>query len=250
MQKEQRRICLLDEMRGLAILLMVVHHFLYTLGYLFDVRFGRVWFEKLALFTPLFAGLFIVLCGISCHLSRNNWRRGLELAAFALLLSLTMWLFMPQEMIRFGILHCLAVCILLYAALAPLLRRIPAWLGLAVALLLFRLTYHAPFVDGGYIGISPALGWHLPWQWINADWGFVLGTSLSPGSDYFPLIPWLFLFLAGTFVGIFAKGGKFPAFCYRPHCRPLAFIGRHTVWVYLAHQPVIFALLWLWFKFI
>ena len=200
MQTAQKRIGLLDELRGLSILLMVVHHFLYTLGYVFGVPFGRVWFEKLAFFTPFFAGLFILLCGISCHLSRSNWRRGLELAAFALLLSLAMKIFLPQEMIWFGILHCLAVCILLYAALAPLFARIPAPIGLTVALLLFRFTYHAPFLEGGYIGISPALAWHLPWKWINAAWGFVLGTSLSPGSDYFPLIPWLFLFLAGTFM--------------------------------------------------
>lgn len=244
----KRRIHLMDELRGLSILLMVVHHFLYSLGYVFRVPFGRVWFNELAVLTPVFAGLFILMCGISCHLSRSNWRRGAVLAGFAVGLSAVLALFLPSEMIWFGILHCLAVCILLYAALSALLRRIPWWIGLSVCVLLFVLTYHAPFTEGGYFGIKGLFSIDVPWSWVNTKWGFALGFSLSPGSDYFPLLPWLFLFLAGTFLGSLAARDKFPSFFYHPHCRPLAFIGRHTVWVYLAHQPVIFAVLWLWFN--
>lgn len=245
-----RRIHLMDELRGLSILLMVAHHFLYSLGYVFKVPFGRVWFNNFAVLTPWFAGLFILMCGISCHLSRSNWRRGTVLAVFAVGLSAVLAVFLPSEMIWFGILHCLAVCILLYAALSPLLRRIPWWIGLSVCVLLFVLTYHVPFFEGGYFGFSRALSVNVPWQWADTVWGFALGFSLSPGSDYFPLLPWLFLFLAGSFLGSLAAHDKFPAFFYRPHCPALAFVGRHTVWVYLAHQPLIFAALWLWFYFL
>lgn len=246
MAAKTRRIHLLDELRGFAIILMVIHHFLYSLGYVFGVPFGREWFDRLSLFTPLFAGLFIFLCGFCCHLSKSNWLRGALLAFFAVGLSVVMKIFMPQEMIWFGILHCLACCILLYALLGPLLSRIPAWLGLLFSLLLFRVTYHVPLLEGGYLGFTETMSWQMPWSLCEKAWAFPLGFTFSPGSDYFPLLPWLFLFLAGSFAGRYAS--RLPAWTCKRHIRPLSFIGRHTIWVYLAHQPIIYAVLWLWFN--
>ena len=242
------RIHLLDELRGLSILLMVGHHFLFSLGYLFGVPFGREWFQRLGVLTPVFAGLFIFLCGLCCHLSHNNWLRGGELAGAAVLLSAVAWLVVPEQMIWFGILHCLAVCVLLFALLRPLLRRVPAPVGLAVCALLFVLTYHVPLPEGGYFGLTAAWSVSVPPAWAAQPWLLPFGFSLLPMSDYFPLLPWGFLFLAGTFVGRYAAQGRFPAWTMRRHLPPLAFIGRHTLLVYLLHQPVICGALWLWFR--
>ena len=243
-----RRIQLLDELRGLSILLMVVHHFLYSLGFLFHVPLGEEWFVRLAVLTPVFAGLFMALCGLSCRLSRSNLRRGLLLAGIACGITAVLWFFLRDEVIWFGILHFLATGILLFALLRPLLDKIPPAAGIGVNLLLFALLYHLPYEKGGWIG--PVQAWSLPVPLSLAQYPWLLpfGFSTDPGTDYFPLLPWIFLFFAGTFLGVYAAQGRFPAWTCRRHCPPLAFIGRHTLWIYVLHQPVICGLLWLWFR--
>ena len=61
--------------------------------------------------------------------------------------------------------------------------------------------------------------------------------------DFFPIFPWLFVFLAGAFLGRYVKEGRFPPFLYKTHIRALAFVGRHSLLIYLAHQPLLFGIL-------
>ena len=132
------RIHFMDEVRGFDLLLMIAFHAFYTMGAIFDISIGTTLFAFFAPAEPFFAGVFIFICGISCRLSHSNWRRGLLLALVAIGMSVVLWFFMPKEMIWFGILHFLAVSILLFALLRPLLDRIsrrsrPCCLRLAVA---------------------------------------------------------------------------------------------------------------------
>lgn len=70
---------------------------------------------------------------------------------------------------------------------------------------------------------------------------YIMGFSQKLFSaDYYPVIPWGFLFLSGAMGGYVLKSKKLPGFLYNNFCRPLAFIGRHTMIIYLAHQPVLF----------
>ena len=64
-------------------------------------------------------------------------------------------------------------------------------------------------------------------------------------ADYFSLLPWIFMFLFGAFIGKYAKAGAFPQWSYRRHSKALAFIGRNSLWVYLAHQVVIYTILYI-----
>ena len=76
---DKKRIFFIDEVRGFSVSCMVFYHAFYILG----TTFGYEWAKKLFGFfmpvQPLFAGLFIFICGISCSLSKSNLKRGLTL---------------------------------------------------------------------------------------------------------------------------------------------------------------------------
>lgn len=238
----RRRIHFLDEVRGFDLILMVFFHGFYMLGWIYDMAFGRVLFTFFQPVQPFFAGLFIFICGISCHLSHNNLRRGLILAGIAAGISLFLYLFMRDEMIWFGILQFLAVSILLFAALRPLLSKIPPAVGIAVCALLLLLTWHMPAELGSWFGIPGVFSLSLPENLVDISWLYPLGIGRGVGADYFPLLPWFFCFLAGSFVGVWAEAGRFPGWMYKSRLPWLSWIGKHTLVIYVTHQPVLFLL--------
>ena len=126
----------------------------------------------------------------------------------------------------------------------PLLQKIPAWAGLVVSLLLFAATYHT---QDGFWQLGP---WQilLPGAWyanlFTAFFGFFPLGFFS--TDYFPLLPWLFLFWAGYFLH-FCMGRARMEPLRRSVCAPLGWLGRHSLGIYLLHQPVIYGVLLLLF---
>lgn len=244
-RKSKRRVCLLDELRGFAILLMVFYHAFYLIGYTFNAEFCRTLFHFFYPVQPFFAALFVFLCGISCNFSRNNVKRGLLLAGVAVLLSAVMWcavfwrMLTPDNYIWFGVLHLLAVSILLFALLRPTLNYIPPWLGLMLCAVLFAVTYHVPEASGGYFGIKGLFTLAVPPA--ATDHPLLYAFGLCPVTlcgDYFPLLPWFFCFLAGTFVGRW----KTPKWAYRSRFPWLAAVGKQSLWVYLLHQPALYVI--------
>ena len=240
-----RRIHFLDELRGLCVILMVFYHAFYTAGFMFGLPIAQKLFMFFQPVEPLFAGVFVFLCGMCCNFSHNNLKRGALLAGVAVAMSLVLWGAVKQSWLRsdsviwFGILHCLAACILLYVLLRPTIRLIPAWLGLLICALLFVLCWHVPLDEGGYFGIAGVFRWYIP----HADgmnpflYPFGLCRSSAAG-DYFPLIPWFFHFLGGTYFGTW----KMPRWMSRSRFPLFSKVGKYAIWIYLAHQPVIYGL--------
>ena len=134
--------------------------------------------------------------------------------------------------------------VLLAVPLKRLFELIPPVWGMVVSLLLFWLFYH---VQSGWIGLTPQLSLRVPDVFYQSNWLFPFGfhNSSFHSSDYFPLFPYLFLFWAGMFLARL----RLPELCYRSHCRALAFLGRNSIWIYLFHQPLVYGLLWLIFRF-
>lgn len=242
------RIAVLDEIRGLCVVLMVIHHTFYTVGYLFGVPVFRDLFRGCLPVQPLFSGTFYFLCGLCSTLSRNNWKRGALLAGAAGLVSLVMWLFIPEEPIWFGTLHMLAACILLYALCRPLLEKVPGWAGIPACVILTVLFWDVTKGATGYFGIPGVWQVPLPEALTRQGWLYPLGLGRISGvqSDYYPLLPWGLIFFAGSFAGRYLP--KLPDGWRRPHLPPLAFVGRHALLIYLAHQPVIWGVTWVIFR--
>ncbi len=241
----KKRIHFMDEVRGFDIILMVFFHAFFTIGYVFHVDWGRDLFLFFQPVEPFFAGIFIFICGISCRLSHSNWRRGGLLLLVAAGISVVLWFFMPSEMIWFGILHFLAVAILLFALLRPLLDRVPPLAGLLICAMLFLLTWWVPAYRDGVFGIPGILSLPVPETLAECRWLYPLGLSYIPASDYFPLLPWIFCFLGGSFVGVWAGAGRFPQWMYARRVPFFSWIGKHTLAIYVLHQPAIYGICFL-----
>ena len=239
MKNDRRRIHLIDEIRGLSIILMVFYHGFFMLGYFFGIEFlakAQTFFEPLQ---PVFACLFIFISGVSSNLSRSNFKRGVRLLAIALGFTLVTAVILPRfditgAEIYFGVLHLLSVSMLLYALLRRLLAKVPTTVGILAALALFAVSYTVPKGN--------LLGFDLPDALY--DPGFLAPLGF-PGegfysADYFPLIPFVFMFVAGTFFGRLATSGKLPEWWYVSRCKPLAVIGGKTLIIYILHWPIIF----------
>ncbi len=232
----KKRYHLLDSLRGVCIILVVLYHALYNLSEIFGGRYSFFRSDGMNLFRNCFVAVLIILSGISCSLSRSNLKRGLKTLAFGLIISAVTYFFMPQEFISFGILHFFGVAMLIFSASYKIINKIPVWLGAPICFALYFLTQNLYYLS------AP-----LPKSFLLYILGFNTGFY---SADYYPLLPWIFLFFIGCLLGRYFKDGRVPdIFCSNP-IKPLSFIGRHTMIIYLAHQPIIYGAMWLWFKFI
>lgn len=240
-----KRIHLMDELRGFAVFCMVFYHGFYTLAFLMGQSWGEWLYRFFMPAEPWFAGLFIFIAGISSNLTHSNLVRGVKLLGVALLVTLATAIAVPKELIVFGILHFLSVCMIAFGLLQLLRRRLGRteeppfrlW-PVVVCAVLFIVTR---YLASGYLQIPFVLRVFLPSGWYQA-WLAPLGLP-GPGfssADYFPLLPWCFVFAAGTVVGRLAKAGKFPAWTYPSRVPFFSFLGRHALLIYVLHQPVIY----------
>ena len=146
-------------------------------------------------------------------------------------------------MIWFGILHLLSVCILLYTLLRPTLNFIPTWLGLTLCAILFVLFWHISPLEGSYFGIDGLFTVDVAPSKIG-PLSYVMGLCyINYAGDYFPILPWIFCFFAGAFLGQWRR--TFPAWMSRSRFPIFSRIGKLSLWIYIAHQPVIFGICFL-----
>lgn len=237
------RIACLDELRGLDLLVMIYYHALWNLQYIFGRP--RAWYISWqgAALQFCICVIFLLLAGACTHFCRAPYKRFLLLAGVALGITVVTTLFSYDSRIVFGIIHHMAVCQLLYAILRPVLKRIPPVAGAIGCAVLFALTYRVPrrLLGLGVLTVA------LPDAWYTCAPLSILGF-LSPdffSADYFPIIPYAFAFFCGHFLGHWLD--RIPDALCRPHCRPLGWLGRHSLLIYLVHQPVLMGVMTLIF---
>ncbi len=250
----EKRIAEVDLLRGLAIVLMLAHHTLYDIRHIFGQDMlafqDTVWFTDWL--RPVILFLFMTVSCISCTFSRNNFKRALRIFLFALGVTLVfeaVSFFTHQELhVWFNVFHQLSLGIFLYAVLTRKEKQSPAPPeGDKLSLLLLVLSML--FL---YYGTAAA---RSPYLSHNVFFIFGLYRPDLPGqADYLPLFPWFGMFLLGAGIGrIFynEKKSLCSAGCRRVMLRagrPLLFLGRHPLWVYALHQPILLLLIGLCLK--
>ncbi len=229
----------IDVVRGIAILMMVIFHFVFDLGYfgIFPVSTGSGFWRYFGLST---ASLFLLIVGVSFSLSYartknalSGWQlyrkfliRGAGIFALGLLVTLGTWLYLGDGFVVFGILHLIGISIIL----APFFYRLGASnLLLGGVCILFGLA----------IGNIAGPAWLLPLGIHPATFWSV---------DYTPLFPWFGMVLIGIGASALLYPGGMRRFSL-PSSFPggsslLEFAGKHSLLIYLVHQPVIILILY------
>lgn len=234
------RLSAIDLARGLALLAMAAYHALWDLGFLRLTPANHALSGPGRVAAHLIAGSFLALVGIGLVLANGagiRWRASLlrlaRIGGAALLITAATWIAFPDSYIFFGILHCIALSSLLAL---PFLRA-PWWLTAACATLAIAApSLAAAWAPGGSILDAPALLF------------LGLGREMPRTNDYVPLFPWFGMVLAGLAL---ARAGVpalrlSPLGLWRPTTRParaFSFAGRHSLAIYLVHQPILLGLL-------
>jgi uncharacterized membrane protein len=187
-------------------------------------------------FARVVAGSFLFLVGVSLVLATRDGfkpkpflRRLAIVAGAAVLVTLATWWLTPDSFIYFGILHCIAVS----SVLALPFLRLPVWSVLAAAFVCFV----APFLFAG-----PSFD--APWlRWLG------LMSYFPDSNDYVPLLPWFGAVLLGIAAARLALPSAVAATWAQwkpanPGARLLAWSGRHSLALYLLHQPLLLTALY------
>ena len=225
------RIWELDALRGVCILCVIVVHFLFDLSFFGGLDLTLpAWY----VFLQEYGGaIFVVLSGVCVTLGSKSVRRGLIVFACGMLITAVTYgmyrlgMSGADVVVKFGVLHLLGVCMLVYPAFKKLPPAALTVLGLVIAVVGFA--------------IRDLL---VPQHWL-----FPLGLTYEgfTSSDYFPLFPQLGYFLIGAAIGktayrekrtllpgSFQKTGIARFFCW---------CGRQSLFIYLLHQPIVYGLL-------
>jgi uncharacterized membrane protein len=230
-----RRHDLIDALRGVALLGMIVFHAVWDL-HIVGLSATPIAEEPFwSGFARVVAGSFLLIAGASLVLATRNgivwpvfWRRVAIVGGAAALVSVATWFVFPAQWVFFGILHQIA----LGSILALPFLRAPLALVIAVAAAAIAapfLVSHPIFDEGPLLIVG-------------------LGTFFPSAVDYVPILPWTGLILAGIAAMriALARGAEARLEAWRASALPARLLvlgGRHSLLVYLVHQPVLIALL-------
>ncbi len=230
------RLVVIDALRGVAILLMVIFHFCFDLSYFglanFNFYQDLFWLNA----RTFILSMFLLLVGVSLVLAsgrklnvRRYMKRLAMLIASAALITFSTWWMFGDRFVFFGVLH-----FIILASVLGLLFVRAGWVNLVlgIAIILFANRYQFAWFD------TPG------WRWIG------LMTHKPQTEDYVPLLPWFGVVLLGLYTGPYLArlAQQWQGVGASGIARLLAFSGRHSLIIYLLHQPVLMGVLTLYVK--
>ena len=236
----KKRFWEIDFLRGLVIIMMITYHLFYDLDFfnVYNIYIGSgFWWY----FARIIAAMFICLVGISLtlsysrariqnpksHLYPRYLRRGLKIFSWGLIITLMTWIFLKEGFVMFGVLHLIGISIILAY---PFLK-LRSWNLLIGITFIYLGMYLKNFTFG--------FSW-LIWLGLMPDNFYTV--------DYFPIFPWFGVILIGLFLGNLLYPSytrKFNLFDISnfSFIRLFCFLGRHSLFIYLIHQPILIILL-------
>ncbi len=286
--RKRDRFWEIDFLRGLCVLLMVFDHFMYCLWDIMpslNEMFGTTLFAEwrnIAIqywrwnvrinVREVVICTFFILCGVSCTLTRGNFRRFIPLALVAVGISaVTAFIdenFIAGTHIIFGVIHMIAAGVLLYALFdnavsavcdvlgkgkkarvaETILRYVPGLIGIGFLIMYFTCFADLHIVDGAIrIDSTFAAEGSQAERMLRAIFLYVNNYNFeSVSADYFPILPYAMVILAGGVIGraIYHTAAKYT---FAPldgaWNRGFCFLGRHSAFIFVAHMVVIPVLL-------
>ncbi|KAF5414723.1 MAG: hypothetical protein C5S49_06660 [Candidatus Methanogaster sp.] len=239
----EKRFWEIDFLRGLAIIMMIIFHLLYDLTY-FGVCNLSLHSGFWLYFACATAALFIFLVGVSLTISFSRYekirnpgkklylkylKRGLRIFSWGLIITLMTWIFLRDGFVLFGVLHLIGISIVLAYPFLKLRywNLLPGIVFISLGIYLKNFTFGFPWLV--WLGFMPE-------QFYSVD--------------YFPIFPWFGVVLIGVFFG---------NLLYPDHIRKFklydlsnfnfigvfCLLGRHSLVIYLVHQPILIVVLWL-----
>lgn len=231
------RLAALDLARGLAVVAMAIYHFSWDLSWFAFVEWPVAQGQGWRLFAASIAGSFLFLSGVGLDLAHHNqirWRpfcrRFLVISLAAAAVSLVTYFIFKTQYVRFGILHCIA----LSSLVALPFTRLPLAVTGAASVFFLSLPFW---------GTSSLFDGQI-WLWTG------LGRPEFGSVDYVPLVPWVGVTLAGVAVSRLFRQRHLWIWLSKFRFEDLTgratrFLGRHSLSIYLLHQPLLFGLVWL-----
>lgn len=239
---ESRRYAILDSFRGLVLISMIAYHTVWDMVYIFGEKWGWYQSDLAYLWQQSICWSFILLSGFCWSFGKVKWKRGMTVFLAGVVVSVVTTLAMPENRILFGVLTLLGSCMILMIPLEYVLKHVEPKIGLVFSFVVFLFTRH---MNTGYLGFGEWEIVRLPRELYSNSVMTFLGFTEDSffSADYFSLFPWSFLFVTGYFLyRIFAEQ-EWLVYLYHGRNRVLERLGKHSLVVYMLHQPLVYGVL-------
>jgi len=235
----------IDIIRGLAIVIMIFAHIFWDLDHFGLYSLNSSIYGFFARVVPF---VFFLIVGVSLIISykkkplhpdqekkyyRHLFFRGLKIIVFGMILSFFSFIFVPDKPVYFGVLHCIGLSIILCIPFLKVKK--------------FNLFFSLPTIIFGCL--INQINFQNP-NLLLFVMGFQPDHVFHYTVDYFPILPWFGVVLLGMVIGDFIYCGnkrrfRFPDLSVYKPAKLFSWCGKHSLGLYLLHQPVIGGLLYL-----
>lgn len=240
----RQRFYLLDGIRGICVAGMVVYHTLFDIVMLSGAEIPDAALFVFNLIRDIGASVFILISGMCFSLGEHRLRRFLILLFAGAAITGATYLFAREATVICGILSFMCLSGGAAALLERALKKIPAVPGLIISFLLFIIMFR---VNYGYLGTYSKMLFIMPSFLYRNYFTAVLGFPFNgfTSGDYYGFVPWIFVYLTGYFLWRIISHRENLQRLLRLKIPFFGFLGKYSLIIYLAHQPVIYALCWL-----